>query len=375
MRTTWVLRTLFVALPVAAGAPCGCGGNTDSGTGGLAGAGGSGETTGVALADLDRARAVAFCEWAARCPLALEASAWVPFVFSFDRCVYEFERHMANEARPMPGWVIGEAVNRGTLTYDSDAARACIDTVAALTCLEVPFYGDFTAWPTDVACIGVLQGNLPLGEPCHFDDECEGGWCQSDDACPGTCSPDLGPDSDCMSKSNERACAPGLQCSWGTGTCVSADPPTSAPGAGTACSYGPSGPAAICDYGLFCDGTDGCQPMTPVGEGGQFVVNHGMCQQGLFPVTVYESTYECRQLTEVGEGASCAGNVLCAITADLVLVCSSPDEICVEPTPTQTLPAGSPCSYDHDCESGACQNNYTTLPHTCVARSDACYPF
>jgi len=84
------------------------------------------------------------------------------------------------------------AVEAGTIIYDGDAARKCIDAVAKDDCT-------FSNWDTlFAACVNVFEGTVPEGGTCVVFAECAGDvscetdpGCTPESCCVGTCRPPL----------------------------------------------------------------------------------------------------------------------------------------------------------------------------------------
>lgn len=64
------------------------------------------------------------------------------------------------------------AEEAGELTYDKDAAKACVSALQGLAC------DTFWADPEPAACQDALQGTLPLDAGCDIDAVCSSGLCQ-----------------------------------------------------------------------------------------------------------------------------------------------------------------------------------------------------
>jgi hypothetical protein len=136
------------------------------------------------------------------------------------------------------------AVDRGTTSYDGEAAAACIDWVAGGACSRSM---------TSLACELTFAGTLADGDSCYLDRECgTGGYCVGcapDECCKGTCSIPGEAGEPCP---DERwGCAPGLLCD--AGTCIEAPATCFAD--------------ADCAEGLHCAETGLC--VDGVGEGGR----------------------------------------------------------------------------------------------------------
>ncbi len=118
-----------------------------------------------------------------------------------------------------------EAIDRGTIKYDSGAAKECADFIGGGSC-------EFGGFHTDNPCDDIFEGTVAVGGACFVSLECAGnGECDQNDQ---TCDPDV-------------ACCPG--------TCV-AGPTESAIG-------GPcDDDLHFCAFNSFCKTTDTGAPGT-----------------------------------------------------------------------------------------------------------------
>jgi hypothetical protein len=235
-----------------------------------------------------------------------------------------------------------DAVQRGTVTYHPEHARACLDGHPD-ECV------DSQRSPPD--CDRTFEGNLPPGAACLLEEECAGdGGCIKPDVlcstmtcCPGTCvagQRNVAIGDACAERRYEKACVAGAFC--GNGICVAQLPVGSSCANLDACV-----PPAICAVGTtgICflprDEGLGCDPMDP--QSCRLRNNHcdstlRVCRAGL-PV-----------------GAACP-NFECVFSASCV------DGVCVaRPTIGQACdPAGGPsCLGTLQCDSGTCVPGRTT---------------
>lgn len=82
-------------------------------------------------------------------------------------------------------------IESGLITYDADAAAACLDEYRAADCM-------FDGLHRDSACTDIFTGTVPVGGACFIDAECKdhGGCIRADSGCnremaccSGTCGP------------------------------------------------------------------------------------------------------------------------------------------------------------------------------------------
>ncbi len=193
------------------------------------------------------------------------------------------------------------AIADGRVSYDATKARACLEAFATREC------NNLEEAPT--ICEEVFVGSAALGDPCEIDEECAEGYCELDDACPGTCVAYAPLGESCADVECER----GLDCDENL-TCVEYA------GEGEPCG-GDGG--ANCGGGIFvCDGeteepnSGTCRPL-----GNLFSAEEGQacnpqeslfCEPGLSCVLTGVGemglTWECRARAEA-VGADCFGGV------------------------------------------------------------------
>ncbi len=186
--------------------------------------------------------------------------------------------------------IVEQAIDRGTVTYDPAAARACINALRADPC-SLTNNGSAA-----VACQDVWQGTQPAGGACSINEECGvEQFCSITTACPGTCQARRTSGQSC---NEERHCAAGLACT--DGMCVA--PPMT--GAGCMDLGG-------CGLGSLCSGGQ-CRPVDEVliaNEGQACNLQMGpLCQEGLSCVVDavmpgVGATFVCR--ARVAAGAAC----------------------------------------------------------------------
>lgn len=131
------------------------------------------------------------------------------------------------------------AVNAGTVKYDGNLARTCVNAIASGSCAVLDNN-------TPDSCDQALSGSAKTGADCDIDAECAGiARCDtSGGTCPGKCAPLA---SEGVACTEDGQCARGAVCSPITQKCV-------APAAeGEACGGGVAGD---CAQGLLCIGDD-----------------------------------------------------------------------------------------------------------------------
>ena len=129
-----------------------------------------------------------------------------------------------------------EAIAAGRVVYNPGRVEQCLADLRAGSCggNEDP-----------ESCDEVLEGQVPLGEACAQDVDCEGrAFCKKESSCPGTCTAAGQAGSDCES---DDQCGAGLECHPATALC------TSTPGAGDPCG---GGTQPDCPLDLVCIGED-----------------------------------------------------------------------------------------------------------------------
>lgn len=182
------------------------------------------------------------------------------------------------------------AIASGTVVFDGDRARECVEELRAAGCGLV----DRVAIE---ACEQTLVGSVPLGGACALTEECAGdSYCRTDAACPGTCEARVGSGAAC---SSDEACEAGLRCFGGT---------CQAPAGATAACGGPS--MIGCAGGLVCL-DERCRPLGEVQVatlGMACDLAEALCEPGLSCAMVGVSdvgggTFEC--VGPASAGGSC----------------------------------------------------------------------
>lgn len=211
---------------------------------------------------------------------------------------------------------LAEAIEDGRVLYDSEQAVACLEVFENLTCKEL-YDISHVVWECETIFVGLLED----GEACRADEECAGGWCDTNSSCPGECSTVIAENQPC--EYYER-CEPGLDCVEGV-----CEPYPEPAYEGEECIIG----FAECAYGLYCDdyGTQECKPLG--GEGDDCEYDY-MCQPdkmcletGCTTVTVIDQVGE--ECDPENEGKVC--NVLSGLVCRMDLSEeNNPWTVCVE---------------------------------------------
>ena len=192
---------------------------------------------------------------------------------------------------PVCGAPLLEAVKKGTVRYDGNEAKKCVDALTT-QCRPVG------------VCDKVFTGTVAVGGACTVSQECEStAWCDRSSTCPGACTTKLGAGAKVP---NVEACSTNrvLLASSGDITCLAN------PREGDACAATPD-----CSSGLSCrDGR--CAPGPKGGE-------------------------PC-------DGATCAIGFRC--TAGTCLAWAKRGEACANESST----AGAPCQAGLACRDGVC---------------------
>src|SRR5262245_23279521 len=106
-------------------------------------------------------------------------------------------------------------ISKGTVTYDSAAASACLDALAAESC---PEFARSEGNLGEGSCPNPFQGKVADGMPCDNDAVCTSGYCEGDVQAPqpmnGTCKqlPTMG------QPCPDFTCAAHLRCDLSTST-------------------------------------------------------------------------------------------------------------------------------------------------------------
>jgi len=284
-------------------------------------------------------------------------------------------------------------VSSGAVSYDGEAARACLDEVQR-SCGAIGGSGS----PVD-SCEDVFVGTVPDGGACYLDEECLGdAYCDlgGTGICPGLCTArgPLGSACDSASECTREGLSGSATCSYGGVVSECVDTVwTADAAAGAACgqvsSEGYVRTWTACAAGLFCTGdeTPGvCQ--APIAAGSP-CPGRGVCVEGSIcidgacrEVTVVRNvgdacgeamlafcdpfarlecgeTGTCVALGDGTEGSPCRGGDFGELTCNEGLSCHSDTDTCGPPKA-----AGASCGRDAECASRFC--DYRT--ETCGER-------
>ncbi|MDI7268453.1 MAG: hypothetical protein QME96_10700 [Myxococcota bacterium] len=292
-----------------------------------------------------------------RCPYF---GVMIPPVYagsSVAECVSALNTDLAMAGIEDPMWDLRDAVARGTVRYDGNAARTCFDRAAGMSCEQIDR-------EPPAECELVFVGTVAPGGQCTEEEECLNGWCDTGSACPGRCVAYRRVGESCTG-SGER-CEPNTDCD-DSGRCAT-EPPRQYAGEGQTCG---GGIGHWCGYGLYCGEAGTCVRLPPIMSEGQTCGDWiGYCNPAL---ACHEGT--CRRLPAT-VGAECAEETLpCALARNLV--CDPSTSRCIaipgagEPclagsycgpgtfcggdrTCRATLADGASCTDDDQCSSGNC---------------------
>ncbi len=109
------------------------------------------------------------------------------------------------------------SIDNGRLVYHADAAGACLDGAASLSCVEFSGTGAGTDAPP--GCTNPFEGLVANDGACASDNECQSEYCEGDTSSQeGTCKTLPGDGAACP----DFECADGFWCDFATngGTCV-----------------------------------------------------------------------------------------------------------------------------------------------------------
>jgi hypothetical protein len=212
------MKTLrFALLPIAL--IVACGGSSEFGKR-------SGRS--IALDALPEEYAKAQCDAFQRC-----AGLYYDIFFTLEECSTLVSRQFRDGGFSE----LEQAIDDGSVKYDSRAAAECIDAISERACEDF----DQRDIPE---CEDAVKGTVPVNEECEIDAQCEGSRICVVDTCPamGTCEERGSAGVPC---SDDDECADGLVCSEATSLCA---PPKHD---GEACG---GNVEAQCDGGLACQG-------------------------------------------------------------------------------------------------------------------------
>jgi hypothetical protein len=250
----------------------------------------AGCTGGVELEQLPEEYGATLCGIVADC-LPNDVAAITPF--SESTCQNDFAGGVRSSLDS-----IELQIERGTITYDGAAARACLDQTRALGC-------DTFIVATPEVCRNIFIGNVEVGGDCSTNEECAGdAYCRAAN-CPdqaGTCT---------ATETMGGPCAGDAECSAGL-VCEDAVCRTSSSRSGGECG---GGSGLDCPLDETCVGDTEtergtCTPWASVrtqseGEGCD-PTDDELCMEGLSCVVtaaVPALTFECR--ARVGAGEEC----------------------------------------------------------------------
>lgn len=308
----------------------------------------------VAYDELPAAEIDAICDYMVHCGLAaggsLCADAW------------------GGVLHPDPN--LDAAVENGSVKYDEDAAKACLETIRGGACSSgFIFQGDAPG-----SCDDIFKGTVADGGACWIDEQCVSKQCQTsgcaDACCEGMCVAATPPAA--IGEACGDGCVDGAFCD-SNGVCAALKQSGEACGGFDECAGGLGCLAGTCQKGpaegepcvefqcalpLACDpGTVTCEPLP--GEGEACVPAANNCKIGL---TCSASSMTCSKPGGVGSpcvpvflGSGCAGDTYCAA-----------DQGATSGTCAALKADGAACGDDGECVSGDCSNAVCGAPTVCV---------
>ncbi|MEZ4380885.1 MAG: Dickkopf N-terminal cysteine-rich domain-containing protein [Nannocystaceae bacterium] len=298
--------------------------------------------------DVDDEQVDAICDYLVGCGIAA----------STELCVDAYRGVLDNDPN------LDAAVDNGSVVYDGEAAKQCLDSIRESTCSGDIFGADAD---TD-ACDQVFTGTVDNGGACWFSEQCVSGSCDLGDCveacCEGTCiatPPDVGVGEDCTGAAN---CVSGSYCDFNSGLCAAAIGDGGTCGSDYECATDlyclggvckaslPEGASCIeGECGAFllgCDvDTDTCQKFRKEGEACNPLAS--LCAFGL---RCDEVTSKCAPPGGVGtpcgfSGTSCANGTFCDFE---VGTCQA------------TKASGAACVLDSECQSLYCDDTCKAEP-------------
>ena len=373
------------------------GGDGEGGDGeGGDGEGGDGEGDGSydELSDtemMDKLLTDAFCEAAFQCydqnPFVAQLAMMAGRYGSEEEC----KANLGDELGMIDS-SLEEAVAGGRLVVDRSYLQACKNDFREMLCSAT------LGADAPPSCLQLLQGQIPEGEPCLDEIECEGALncvsSQDSEVCYGTCGTyeNSGQDCDgavcgdgefCLYEWDEETfessqscaalyveneecewsgqCANGLVCSDAQGICV----PFSVGELGEECIFGDSfcAPGTRCDFGEIdeedpsLEGT--CEAL---GEEGDHCLSEYDCVIGLDCVEGDELLGTCGVFVPRADGEFCDYAEECASG-----FCDWNTDTCETP---ELLANGEECGWDGECESGKCEFDEEEFTSYCVSSED-----
>jgi hypothetical protein len=205
---------------------------------------------------------------------------WAPLFESVQECrdfMVAFER-----GRTAIGEVV-EAVQQGNADYSPTQGARCLSDLEELGC-------EVFVSPDPESCWDVFAGTGVDEDSCRLNDECESGWCDTRDTCPGQCAEPVADGGDCA---NDEQCDFGLVCF--NDVCEPHPGPLTA---GQPCDPD----LAVCAHGNYCD--DQAEVCTALKAGGEDCDPESDVEQCDSGMACIESTCTVLQLVE-NQGDAC----------------------------------------------------------------------
>lgn len=235
--------------------------------------------------------------------------------------------------------VLDRYLDEGTVRFDAEAGRACLDS-----------FEDLCRGNLQSECDLAFVGTVPLDGACRENIECASGLCATGDAACGTCAPTASEGEAC---SAALVCARGTTCTGGFCRRLGSVLTIREVGKDERCGR-TDGALAVCGPALRCDTTSQrCRTRRPVGETCE--EDRDGCARGALCERVGEVSQCVAIAWAEGEGADCG------LVGDRYVACSSDNRMyCDYDGHCQRLAGdgspGSECNDDDDCRSQRCEN-------------------
>jgi hypothetical protein len=270
---------------------------------------------GISATDYAGQEAAAFCDYEVRCGLFANQTSCISYGAIYVDPSFSM------------------LVDSGKVTFDGNAAQACLDALSTVPCDQT----QMAARVTPSACNDIVTGTVAMSGTCEQNAECQSDACVLPDCgsacCTGSCGAAQAPAGSgepCVT----RACDVGLACSETSQTCVPLG------GSGAGCML-----TEDCSYGLGCVGGE-CATLPAIGD---------PCPDG-----------ECADL-----GAVCNAQATCVMVGLPGAPCAtaedcSPFAACNGTTCVALPTVGQPCATA--CSDGSyCTGNDGSGSGTCIA--------
>ncbi len=283
---------------------------------------------GISASDYAAQEAAAFCDYEVRCGLFADQ----PSCISFETIYVD------------PSFLM--LVDSGKVTFDGNAAQACLDAISTTPCDGT----QMAARITPSACNAIVVGTVAMSGACEQSAECQSGACVVPDCgsacCTGSCGAAQAPAGSgepCLT----RACDVGLACNETSETCVALG------GSGAGCMYFDD-----CAYGLGCAGGE-CAPLPAIGApcpDGECADVGAVCNEQATCVMVGLPGSPCATDDDCAPYVTCNGTS-CVTNPTLGQPCTttcSDGSYCGSGTCVAPAGSGAACTLDAQCASRYC---------------------